>query len=145
MFLFECKSLTVFARVATNPVPSMYRLPNRRSNMPRFLTIVAGILTLLIGLSVSLVVFAFIALFGSVAFAYYWWKTREIRRLMKAHIEQRMRQQQQGPENGEGIVIEGEWQSDAHGTTNESATLALENQPSVASAHSPAKDSEPRP
>ncbi len=119
--------------------------PTHRSNMPRFLTIVAGILTLLIGLSVSLVVFAFIALFGSIAFAYYWWKTREIRRLMKAHIEQRMRQQQHGAENSEGIIIEGEWQSDAHGTANAPATTSLENQPSASSAHTPAKDSEPRP
>lgn len=113
--------------------------------MPRFLTIVAGILTLLIGLSVSLVVFAFIALFGSVAFAYYWWKTREIRRLMKEHIEQRLRQQQHGTENSEGVIIEGEWQSDAYGTASTPAMISSESLPSVASAHTPAKDSEPRP
>lgn len=113
--------------------------------MPRFLTIVAGILTLLIGLSVSLVVFAFIALFGSVAFAYYWWKTREIRRLMKEHIEQRLRQQQRGTENSEGIVIDGEWQSDAHGTASAPATISPESLPSVASVDTPAKDSRPRP
>lgn len=113
--------------------------------MLRFLTIAAGLLTLLIGFGVSLVVFAFIAVFGSIAFAYYWWKTREIRRLMKAHIEERLRQQQHGAENSEGIVIEGEWRSDARETATASSTIFLENQPSVASAHAPAQDSGPRP
>ena len=82
--------------------------------MHRLLTIIAGISIALIGLSVSLVVFAFVALFGSVAFIYYWWKTREIRALMKAHIEERQRAANPGSMNDTGgIVIEGEWQSDA--------------------------------
>lgn len=110
--------------------------------MPRFLTITAGIVLILVGLSVSLVVFAFIALFGSVAFIYYWWKTREIRRLMKEHIEERMRQTQ-GMESSDGIIIEGEWQSDVHGMASSHPTTPPESLPSAASPHTPAKDSRP--
>ena len=62
--------------------------------------LLAGAILLILGFMASVVVFAFIALFGLAIWSYVWWKTRKLRRAM----------QEQAPGgqviDGEAIVVE---------------------------------------
>lgn len=65
------------------------------------LAFLAGAILLALGLMFSLVLVAFIAIAGLVAWGYFWWKTRALRKAM--------REQASGQtENGSGQVFEGE-------------------------------------
>ncbi len=79
--------------------------------MRQLFTIAATVITIAIGLSVSLVAFAVLALLGSIAGVYFWWKTRELRRHIKQHLDAHTRSQKTMDEN-HGTVIEGEWQNE---------------------------------
>jgi len=61
----------------------------------RLLAFVASVILLTVGLVFSLVVLAVIAAIGLMAWAYFWWKTRKLRKAM-----------QEQPAGG--IVIDGE-------------------------------------
>ncbi len=74
--------------------------------------VVAGVL-LVLALMFSVVVFAALALVALLAGAWFWWKTRDLRRQMKA-AEEAWRNAPAGradmdnAESGDGVVIEGE-------------------------------------
>ena len=76
--------------------------------MRQLLTIAATVITIVIGLSVSLVAFAVLAFLGSIAGVYFWWKTRELRSHLKQHIAAHTHSQRTADED-QGTIIEGEW------------------------------------
>ena len=77
--------------------------------MRQLFTIAATVITIAIGLSVSLVAFAVLAFLGSIAGVYFWWKTRELRSQIKQHLDAHMRSQKPVDEH-RGAIVEGEWQ-----------------------------------
>lgn len=54
----------------------------------RLFGVVFGIAALILTLTVSVFVFAAVLVIGAIAVAYFWWKTREVRRQMRAMREQ---------------------------------------------------------
>jgi hypothetical protein len=77
--------------------------------MRQLFTLAATLITIAIGLSISLVAFAVLALLGSIVGVYFWWKTRALRRHLKQHLDAHTRSQKPMDEH-HGTVIEGEWQ-----------------------------------
>jgi membrane protein implicated in regulation of membrane protease activity len=65
----------------------------------KLVALLVGAGLLVLGFMFSVVLLAIVAFIGSIAFAYFWWKTRALR---KAVREQRQ------PESHTGDVIEGE-------------------------------------
>ena len=87
--------------------------------MRQLATLLITLITLAVGLSISLVVFAVLAMLGSIAGLYFWWKTRALRKHLKEHIEAhtRARQAADGTPNG-GAIIEGEWRDESGQATH---------------------------
>lgn len=54
----------------------------------RLFGVVFGIAALILTLTVSVFVFAAVLVIGAIAFGYFWWKTRDVRRQMRAMREQ---------------------------------------------------------
>jgi hypothetical protein len=71
--------------------------------LAKFLTLIVGGILLVLGLMFSMVLFGVIVVLSLFAGGYFWWKTRHVRKVMQAAMEQAA---QQGPDRGE--VIEGE-------------------------------------
>ena len=65
-----------------NPQASVARSPLQTT-----LAVVGGAALLAAGLAFSLVVVAIVAVVGSIGFGVFWWKTRAMRRQMRAHME----------------------------------------------------------
>lgn len=61
----------------------------------RLIGLLAGVLLLIAGVMFSLVILAVIAVAGLLAWSYFWWKTRKLRKAMRDH-----------PSGG--VVIDGE-------------------------------------
>ena len=86
--------------------------PRQIGNKPGLLrtiaTLLVGSAMLALGLMFSLLILAVVAVIGVLGFAYFWWKTRALRR----HLRQQMAEAQQSgqPTQGteEGEIIEGE-------------------------------------
>ncbi len=66
----------------------------------QLLALIVGLSLLVIGVMFSVVVLSVLAVVGAGFFAYFWWKTRALRRTMRAQAEQRMA--------SSGDIIEGE-------------------------------------
>ena len=62
----------------------------------KLLTLVASVFLLVLGFMFSVVFLAVIAIAGLLAWAYFWWKTRELRKAMKE------------AQSADGHVIDGE-------------------------------------
>lgn len=60
-------------------------------------TLLVGAILLILGLMFSVVLIAVVAVLGLVAWGYFWWKTRRVRKAMAEH-----------PAAAEGQVIDGE-------------------------------------
>jgi hypothetical protein len=76
------------------------------------LTVIAGVIALGAALMFSLAFFSIVAVAGLILWLYLWWKTRELRRLMREQAARQMNGQSSdtqafGPDSG-GEVIEGE-------------------------------------
>jgi hypothetical protein len=69
---------------------------------------------LVVGFMFSLVVFSILLVTGLIAGGYWWWKTRDLRRELRARMDQ-MAQQAQGTQDAQagGRIIEGEVIRDA--------------------------------
>ena len=85
--------------------------------LQRALTLIAGLIVAVVALSISIVAVALLAVVGSLVFGYYWWKTRDLRRELKARIEaaQAAGAARAAGTDGtaqNGMIIEGEWQRD---------------------------------
>lgn len=73
-----------------------------------FATIVAALLLIPLFM-VSAVLFAIALLVGLGIFAWFWWRTRAMRRELRARMEQQQAAQDANrPQDASGIVIEGE-------------------------------------
>ncbi len=78
--------------------------------------IVATLVVFALALTFSVVVFAVVATLGLVVWGYVWWKTRELRRIMRERAQQARADGQHGPQRdgpargsaAGNIVIEGE-------------------------------------
>ena len=78
----------------------------------RALAVIGGVLVLAVSLMFGLVVFAVLALVVLCLWGYVWWKTRELRKVMRESLEAQQRAAANGmdtpaPESN-GEVIEGE-------------------------------------
>ncbi len=82
--------------------------------LQRALTLIAGLVVTVVALSISIVAVALLAVVGSMVFAYYWWKTRDLRRELKSRIEAAQAARAAGVDSAaqNGMIIEGEWQRD---------------------------------
>ena len=81
------------------------------SPLGKFLTAVVGLLTLAAAFMFSLVFVAVIIVAGLIAWGYFWWKTRALRRLLRDQAQAGASPFGQATENGvstEGEIIEGE-------------------------------------
>ncbi|NSL56999.1 hypothetical protein [Uliginosibacterium aquaticum] len=97
------------------PSPVFIRIPSSRPRTPAgpFTRIVAGLFTLVA--IVAMVMFSVVALGvvlvgGAVFLGYFWWKTRALRRALRAQspVQQEPFAQRSPAENSDGMVIEGE-------------------------------------
>jgi ABC-type siderophore export system fused ATPase/permease subunit len=77
--------------------------------LQRALTLILGLLVAIVGLSISLLAVALLAVVGAVVFAYYWWKTRDLRRAIQAQMEE-ARASQTTEHSDTGVIVDGEWQ-----------------------------------
>jgi len=78
----------------------------------RILGTIAGLLLLAGAFVFSVFLFAALAIVGVVLWGFLWWKTREVRKQMRAQMEQMRRQGADpgaAPPPGNGAVIEGEF------------------------------------
>jgi hypothetical protein len=79
--------------------------------LQRALAMIGGLIVAVVALSVSIVAVALLAVVGSLVFGYYWWKTRDLRRELKARMASAQAAREAGAEPVlDGVVIEGEWQ-----------------------------------
>ena len=91
------------------------RLDNRDGGgnlLSTILTMVVGAALLVAGFIFSLVILAVVAVIALLVWAWFWWKTRALRRHLGEQMEQMQREQQRGPAQSapmkEGVIIEGE-------------------------------------
>ena len=84
--------------------------PGGQPNGPlgKIVAAIVGTLALVAGLMFSLVAVVVIAVVGLAVWAYFWWKTRELRRRLREQAEQPPFGQPAAGAHGEGDVIEGE-------------------------------------
>lgn len=71
----------------------------------KLIGVIATAILLILGLMFSVVVLAVVSVIGLVAFAYFWWKTRELRKAMKEHAAAA---QTADGTTVDGSIIEGE-------------------------------------
>jgi len=71
----------------------------------KLIGVIATAILLILGLMFSVVVLTVVSVIGLVAFTYFWWKTRELRKAMKEHAAA---VQQAAGMAVDGAVIEGE-------------------------------------
>lgn len=86
------------------------RIQNQSQNpgmLEKVLTVLVGSLVLVAAFMFSLVILAVAVVVGLMIWGYFWWKTREIRKVMREQREQHQSQTRQQPQQG-GNVIEGE-------------------------------------
>lgn len=78
--------------------------------MQQLLTLIAAVLLLIPLFMVSAVVFAVVLVIGLVAFAWFWWQTRAVRRELRARMEaqQSVWEASSSPDASSGVIIEGE-------------------------------------
>lgn len=76
------------------------QLQNSSGPMGKLLAIASGVVLLVLGLMFSLALLVIAVVVGIIAFAYFWWKTRAMRKVM--------REQAAAQEREHGSVIEGE-------------------------------------
>ena len=81
--------------------------------LTQILTAIVGALVLVGFLMFGLVVLAILAVAGVILWLYFWWKTRELRKQMRAQVEEQLKAQANGEagcstEAPAGDVIEGE-------------------------------------
>ena len=74
----------------TNFDPSNRRLPGEKSVVAQILTVIVGIVVLTVAFMFSLVFFAILAVVGLILWAYIWWKTRALRQRMREQMQQQM-------------------------------------------------------
>ena len=92
------------------------RLDQRNSGggnlLSTILTMVAGAALLVAGFIFSLLILSVIAVVALMVWAWFWWKTRALRRQMGEQVEQMQREQPRDPAPSapmtEGVIIEGE-------------------------------------
>lgn len=86
------------------------KIQNQSQNpgmLEKVLTVLVGSLVLVAAFMFSLVILAVAVVLGLMIWGYFWWKTREIRQMMREQREQQQSQPRQQPAPG-GHVIEGE-------------------------------------
>jgi uncharacterized membrane protein len=66
------------------------------------------VVMLVLGLMFSMVLLVVVLAIGAIAFGYFWWKTRALRKAMKEHVAQASSDGQVF--EGEAVIIE-EWQA----------------------------------
>src|ERR1700757_5340821 len=75
------------------------------------LTMVAGVALLVAGFVFSLVILSVVAVVALVVWAWFWWKTRALRRHLGEQMEQMQREQHrrgtQDAPMSEGVIVEG--------------------------------------
>ena len=78
----------------------------------RALAVIGGVLVLAVSLMFGLVVFAVLAVVVLCLWGYVWWKTRELRKVMRESLEAQQRAAESAMDRGapesNGEVIEGE-------------------------------------
>jgi hypothetical protein len=80
--------------------------PNTTANpFVKVIAMLGGVVVLVLGFMFSMVLISFIVLIGFAAWAYFWWKTRDLRKAMKA---QRASQPMNAGNEAGGEIIEGE-------------------------------------
>ena len=77
--------------------------------LTRIVAVIGGALVLIGAIAISIVVFAVVAALILVGGLYLWWKTRDLRKQMRARMEEQLNTQ--APPRGQprGDVIEGEF------------------------------------
>lgn len=84
---------------------------NQDSGQPGLLgklfALIAGAVLLVLGIMFSVVLLAVVVCLGLIAFGYFWWKTRALRKHMRDQVAA-AQGQTQGYARGPGNVIEGE-------------------------------------
>ncbi|MBA3034138.1 MAG: hypothetical protein KKF85_14145 [Gammaproteobacteria bacterium] len=75
--------------------------------LEKVLTVLVGTVVLVAAFMFSLVILAVAVVVGLMIWGYFWWKTREIRQVMREQREQQQSQPRQQP-SPDGHVIEGE-------------------------------------
>ncbi len=71
----------------------------------KLLTLLASVVLLIVGLMFSVLFLAVVAAVGLVVWGYFWWKTRELRKVMR---EQQQSEPFGNPGTGSGHVVDGE-------------------------------------
>lgn len=79
------------------------------SLLQKIVAVVVTVAVFALALMFSVVLFAVVLTVGAAAWGYLWWKTRALRKAMRAQGEARMRAQGEATgAHGRGLVIEGE-------------------------------------
>jgi Flp pilus assembly protein TadB len=90
------------------------RLGHRGRRAPGLLTrivaVISGALVLVGAIAISIVVFAIVAAVIVLGGLYLWWKTRDLRKQMKARMEEPLDTRAPPRERSRGEVIEGEFE-----------------------------------
>jgi ABC-type bacteriocin/lantibiotic exporter with double-glycine peptidase domain len=86
----------------------MRPLPNQPGPLGKLLALIFGAILLVLGFMFSLVILAVAAVVGLVAFGYFWWKTRELRRILREQQAAAASARPAGGEvfEGEAVVVE---------------------------------------
>jgi hypothetical protein len=83
----------------------MMQLQNSPGPMGKLLAIASGVALLVLGLMFSLVLLVVVLVVGFITLAYFWWKTRALRKVMREQAATQGREH--GPIiEGEAVVIE---------------------------------------
>lgn len=76
--------------------------------LAKVVTFVLGAVLLVAGFMFSLVALAVVAVGAVVAGSWFWWKTRAMRRELRAQMAAQMQERESGRRPAEGYIIEGE-------------------------------------
>lgn len=74
----------------------------------KLLALIVGAVLLVLGFMFSVVILAVAAVVGLVAFGWFWWRTRELRKVLREQAAAQAAQTARGPVPAEGEIIEGE-------------------------------------
>jgi hypothetical protein len=74
----------------------------------KLLALLVGAMLLVLGFMFSVVILAAVVVVGLAAFGWFWWKTRELRKVLREQAEAQAAQAAYGPAPADGEIIEGE-------------------------------------
>jgi ABC-type bacteriocin/lantibiotic exporter with double-glycine peptidase domain len=86
----------------------MRQLPQQSGPLGQLFALLGGAILLVLGFMFSMVVLAIAAVIGLVAFGYFWWKTRELRKVLREQQATAATTRPAGGEvfEGEAVVVE---------------------------------------